>query len=311
MKNLTTNKFSRRALIGGLAAVAIARPHLIQAGQDRPAQGVPAEGLAFDGGALILAAQGIWRSDDSGKTWTRVASPEGAPFSALASHPDRPGVVYGAMSRGGVMRSDDKGRTWQAARKGLPAVPVDALAIAAQEPDMLYVALRGDGLWRSRNRGETWEFAMDRPYVEGAELDVLSLASVRNATGMGGIWIYGGTGVGLTRVPDCFCRWQDVTSGDAMDALAAGREPISPKPLPAGEQVRSLSLAPDTPNIIFAGLPSGVWKSTDAGVIWSRITDGAVQSLAVNPADASHIVAANNGAIRVSRDGGETWTLFN
>ena len=51
---------------------------------------------------------------------------------------------------------------------------------------------------------------MDRPWLDDAERELLSLASVELETGMGGIWIYAGTEVGLTRVPDCFCRWQDV-----------------------------------------------------------------------------------------------------
>ncbi|MDP2739607.1 MAG: hypothetical protein Q8O82_13135 [Pseudorhodobacter sp.] len=90
-----------------------------------------------------------------------------------------------------------------------------------------------DGLWRSADAGATWAFAMDRPWIAEAEREVLALASVNLASGMGGIWIYAGTGRGLTRVPDCFCRWQDVVAGDAMDALVAdnapvpvGREPI-------------------------------------------------------------------------------------
>ncbi|MDV4146746.1 hypothetical protein [Shimia sp. FJ5] len=58
---------------------------------------------------------------------------------------------------------------------------------------------------------------MDRPWLDDAERDPLALASVELETGMGGIWIYAGTEVGLARVPDCFCRWQDVQPGNAMD----------------------------------------------------------------------------------------------
>lgn len=85
---------------------------------------------------------------------------------------------------------------------------------------------------------------MDRPWLDDAEREPLALASVELETGMGGIWIYAGTEVGLARVPDCFCRWQDVQPGNAMDALVAGEAPPSEAPLPGGQPILSLASAP-------------------------------------------------------------------
>lgn len=302
---------SRRGFLAvavGAASMTAAIPGFAAAAKNRPSL-TGALALAFDGPSLVLAANGLWLSADGGENWTATGDP--GPLANLYAHPDRPGTVFGVLAAGGVIRSRDGGRSWQPAARGLPGAPVDALTIAAHEPDMLYAALRGDGLWRSQDAGESWEFVMDRPYLGGNEHDVLSLASVNNASGMGGIWVYAGTDVGLTRVPDCFCRWQDVTPGDAMDALVAGTAPAAPKSLPAGEPVQSLGLAPGSPDTIYAGMPSGIWKSTDAGVNWLRMAEGAARQIAVDPAESRHVVALGDGTIRSSRDGGDTWKFLN
>ena len=174
----------------------------------------------------------------------------------MACHPDRPGRLFAALEGGGLDRSDDGGRTWAAASGGLPLAQVTALAIAAGAPDTVYAALAGDGLWRSEDAGTSWSFVMDRPWLAEAEREVLTLASVNLASGMGGIWIYAGTDQGVTRVPDCFCRWQDVVAGDAMDSLVAGTSPALEAPLPEGEPVSALVSTHGAPERLYAALPS-------------------------------------------------------
>ena len=127
---------------------------------------------------------------------------------------------------------------------------------------------------------------------------------------MGGIWIYAGTERGLTRVPDCFCRWQDVQPGNAMDALAAGDAPPAEAPLPADEPVLSLASALTAPSKLYAALPSGVWASQDGGVVWTHKAEGQGRAIALHPRDENHIAALLNGTLNLSRDGGATWAAL-
>lgn len=306
MTSLTSGAFSRRhVLFGGLAALSatsvLPRPTFAEAAP------LPADpsALAFDGPALLAAtATGVLRHDDAG--WTLVSD---RAASALATHPDRPGVIFAAGREGRPRRSHDGGRTWIPAHAGLPGAAILSLTLGAQSPEFLYAALEGDGLWRSADDGETWEFAMDRPYLDGAEYDVLSLVSVANETGMGGIWLYAGTQAGLTRVPDCFCRWQDVVAGDAMDALVAGETPAETASLPV-EPINTLVVAPGAADLLYAALPSGIWRSTDAGVNWILASDDTATALAVDPANPAHVLAAGPSGLRASRDGAATWSPF-
>ncbi|KRS13436.1 pyridine nucleotide-disulfide oxidoreductase [Roseovarius indicus] len=231
-------------------------------------------------------------------------------MASIATHPARPGRLLAGLAHGGVAVSNDGGATWTARSEGLASGEVTALAVAAGNPDMFYAAIRGDGLWKSEDAGATWALAMDRPWLDEAERDPLTLASVDLETGMGGIWIYAGTEKGLTRVPDCFCRWQDVQPGNAMDALVTGDAPPAEAPLPANEPVLSLASALTTPSTLYAALPSGVWASQDGGVIWSHKAKGQGRAVAVHPRDENHVSALLDGTLKLSRDAGATWTAI-
>jgi len=297
----------RRMLSGGLAAVgsALILPHASLA----TTAGAAVRALHYDGDAIVAASKRkLWRVSAPGDI--QHVSLERS-ITAITSHPATPGTLFAAVDPFGLMRSRDGGRTWADASAGLPATRVTAITQAALEPDMLYAALAGDGLWRSQDAGESWEFVMDRPYLGGAEREVLTLVSVGNPTGMGGIWLYSGTDAGLTRVPDCFCRWQDVTAGDAMDALAAGKTPPPAKPLPEGQPITHLALSTKAPEWLYAGLANGLWASPDAGVNWTRAAAEKIDALAVDPADPQHLAAVRDGTLSVSRDGGLTFDPLN
>lgn len=310
MSNNTERALSRRRfLLSGSAAtgVALFTPAIARStAQLAFPQG--ASTLAFDGSTILAAsAEGLFQQ--VGAKWDHLATPGN--LTALATHPDRPGTIFAGWRDGTLRRSLDEGRTWVSVTKGLPDAPILSLTLGAQTPGTLYASIKGDGIWRSEDDGETWEFVMDRPYLNGAEHDVLSLVSVANETGMGGIWLYAGTPAGLARVPDCFCRWQDVVAGDAMDALVAGEAPVAAAKLPTGEPIEMLALAPHTPERIYAALPSGLWLSTDAGVNWAQVTPDPVTALAVDPTDPLHVVTIDPSRLRVSRDGGTTWAPLN
>ncbi|MEI4263490.1 WD40/YVTN/BNR-like repeat-containing protein [Roseovarius sp. D0-M9] len=300
-----TRSLGRRgvlALLGGVAAAGLLPT------QRARAEGTSHSVLAFDGDALVVAGEQVWRFDPSGDA-ILLPAPR-SPIRALACHPDRPGRLFAARIGGGLDLSGDGGRTWAGTSDGLPLAQVTALAIAAGAPDTIYAALAGDGLWRSEDAGTNWSFVMDRPWLAEAEREVLTLASVNLASGMGGIWIYAGTDQGVTRVPDCFCRWQDVVAGDAMDALVAGTPRALEAPLPKGEPVRALVSAHSAPDRLYAALPSGLWASTDGGVAWENRSSLHAQALAVDSTDPDHIAGAYNTELKHSRDGGATWATL-
>ncbi|WP_420406592.1 WD40/YVTN/BNR-like repeat-containing protein [Hoeflea sp.] len=307
MTTMTKNstRLSRRAFLGTMVAGAglIGLPFSLRA-----APAAAGAAIAFDGDALILAGDTLSRSDGSGG-WMELSAPAAGGIISLATHPARPGRIAAGLAGGGIALSEDGGDGWEARSQGLPDAPVTAVTVAAAVPDTIYAAIHGDGLWKSEDAGRSWALAMDRPWLADAERDVTALASVDLATGMGGIWIYAGTELGLTRVPDCFCRWQDVQPGDAMDALVSGNPAPSEAPLPEG-MIHGLASAASLPTRLYAALPSGIWKSQDAGVVWSQISGTSALAVAVHPTNADQVVAITGDGLVESRDGGANWTAL-
>lgn len=163
--------------------------------------------LAFDaaGRALWLGAHaGLYRSEDDGRTWARVALPapgHGPDVMAVAADPSSAAVVYVGTHEAGVLKTADGGRTWRAVNSGLRGLDVHGLAIDPNAPAKLHALVReqGAGLYRTTDGGAKWIRVDD-----GAAGETKVLASVDIPTGMGGIFLYAGTGDGLQRNPDCF-----------------------------------------------------------------------------------------------------------
>ena len=299
---------SRRALLRGL--VAGAGLCLLPAPAFAAVSKSTGSAIAFDGNALIVARGSSLVYLDGDQNWTALPKVSEGTILSFTTHPDRPGRIVGGLDTGGVVLSVDGGKSWDVRGQGLPEAAVTAITTAAIDPDTLYAAIHGDGLWQSDDAGQSWVFVMDRPWLMDAERDLTALSSVDLATGMGGIWLYAGTDIAVTRVPDCFCRWQDVQPGDAMDALASGKPAPSKAPLPEGEPVNALVSAASQPATLYAALPSGIWHSQDAGVIWLKRSEVIATALAVHPLRADDLAIVNDDGVLQSRDGGRTWAAI-
>ena len=164
--------------------------------------------LVFDaaGRTLWLGAHtGLYRSEDNGRTWAKAPLPvheHGPDVMTIASHPREGGVLYVGTHEAGVLKTVDGGTSWKAANRGLAGLDVHGLAVDPNAPDKVHAAVRekGSGIYRTTTGAEGgWVRVDDGPVGE-----TKALVSVNIPTGMGGIFLYVGTGEGLLRNPDCF-----------------------------------------------------------------------------------------------------------
>ncbi|HEV8146693.1 MAG TPA: hypothetical protein VGP79_09940, partial [Bryobacteraceae bacterium] len=95
----------------------------------------------------------IYRTDDFGKTWTRltdgkngIASDE--PTRVIREDPNRAGLLY-AGTEFGMYVSFDNGARWQSFRMNLPATPITdiKLTTGAGSPKDMVVATQGRSFW--------------------------------------------------------------------------------------------------------------------------------------------------------------------
>ena len=90
----------------------------------------------------------IYRTDDFGKTWTRLTTgtngiPNDDPTRVVREDPDRPGLLY-AGTEFGMFISFDDGAHWQSFELNLPVVPINDIKVFKKD---LLVATQGRSFW--------------------------------------------------------------------------------------------------------------------------------------------------------------------
>ncbi len=99
---------------------------------------------------FAIAAAGLVQSEDGGRTWTTLGSPDLYPMVSLAATADGAALVAGGPD--GLRRSDDGGRTWK--NPGFSGDPF-AVAISGDGRIVALVTRKAD-FYRSDDGGSTW-----------------------------------------------------------------------------------------------------------------------------------------------------------
>ncbi|MGH8298780.1 MAG: WD40/YVTN/BNR-like repeat-containing protein [Steroidobacteraceae bacterium] len=118
--------------------------------------------------------RGVYRSQDGGRTWSRVlfVNPTTGAHD-LSIDPKNPQILYAALwdhqrlpwnirSGGpgsGLWKSTDGGNTWQRLRQGLPALMGNTgVSVSPVDPDRVYAMIEAvhGGVFRSDDAGRTW-----------------------------------------------------------------------------------------------------------------------------------------------------------
>ncbi len=192
---------------------------------------------AHPGVALVARADGLWRSDDDGFTWSNASSLPSA--HAFIDTPD--GNIL-AGTEEGVLISSDEGRTWSRMKGPIGGIEtycfaVDGDRVYAGTTEGLFVRV-GQQPWAKRlarydSDVPVWAIGID-PHWEN------------------GLWVVGPVGV--------------LRSDEGGDKLrSAGRNSLM--------GTVSILPTPQPGHLIAAGL-DGVWESQDGGMRWRPIVSG-------------------------------------
>jgi photosystem II stability/assembly factor-like uncharacterized protein len=259
----------------------------------------------------------------------RMVGPyRGGRTTAVTGVPGWPHTFLTGYTGGGVWRSDDAGHSWDPITDGyLTAGAVGAVAVAPSDPNVIYTGtgstcIRGNisvgrGVWRSTDAGESWEFvglgesgAIGSIVVHPHDPDQVLLAALGHPFGKN-------PERGIFRSRDGGESWEKVLFlNDSTGASELVMHPTNPRILYAG-----MWRAERKPWTLVSGAPEGgVYRSTDGGSSWEKLTEGLPEGLigkvglAVSPADPDRVwamVEANpgNGLYR-SDDGGDSWRFL-
>ncbi|HMS65618.1 MAG TPA: T9SS type A sorting domain-containing protein [Ignavibacteria bacterium] len=98
------------------------------------------------------SSQGVFRSDDSGTTWTQINSGLGN-FLFVQSLAVKDSYIFAGTSSGGVFYTSNNGLNWIQSNSGLGQLNIKALI---SDSNNIYAGLIFAGIFRSVNNGSSW-----------------------------------------------------------------------------------------------------------------------------------------------------------
>ena len=221
--------------------------------------------------------------------WRSLGPPRGGRTRAVAGVPGEPNVFYAGAVNGGVWKTDDAGRTWRPLFDEQPTQSIGAIAVAPSDPRIVYVGSGeglhrpdlsiGDGIYRSADAGRSWVHLGLRAAQQIAELAVDPRDPDRVYAAVLGHPYGPSAERGIYRSVDGGRSWQRVLYLDEhTGGSAIAIDPRHPLVLYAGLWEGRLGPAED--KNAYSGPGGGLYKSTDGGTTWRRLTEGLPQNLA-------------------------------
>ncbi len=238
-------------------------------------------------------------------------------------------TYYMGTTGGGVWKTTDRGITWNNISDGqFKTGSVGAIAVSESNPNIVYVGMgehairgvmshHGDGMYKSTDAGKTWKkIGLDltqqiaRVIIDPSNPDIVYVAAQ-------GALYSNSTERGIYKTIDGGISWKKILYINEKTGAS------------------ELSMDAKNPNILYAamwehgrlpwkvisgGPGSGLYKSTDGGNSWDKLTGGLPKemgkmAIAVSPANSEKVYALiesdfekNAGGLYVSNNAGKSFT---
>ncbi len=241
---------------------------------------------------------GLFRSEDGGATWNRIATTGqiGKRISRIIVDPTDPMRLH-LSGDFGYYRSLDRGATWVDRFAGTAS----GLALNPVDPSVLFLGRHNQGVYRSIDGGATWEQLTNGLPSDDVRRVLIAIAD-SNPDRVFAAIINGSAGLrGLYRTDDGGDTWTHLVNTPDF-------------PRPQGWYDAFVGVDPNNANVVYCGgvfptyAEAGVIKSTNGGQSWADITIG-VQGGQLHP-DQHTIAFGPDGTIWVGNDGG-VWKSTN
>jgi photosystem II stability/assembly factor-like uncharacterized protein len=221
--------------------------------------------------------------------WRLIGPMRGGRTRAVAGVPGQRSVFYVGAVNGGVWKTTDAGRTWQPTFEGQPTQSIGAIAVAPSDPNIIYVAsgeglLRpdlsvGNGIYRSADGGRTWEHRGLADGQQIAELAIDPHDSSRLFAAVLGHPYGPNAERGIYRSVDAGRTWERVLYKDEdTGGSAVAVDPANPQLVYAG--LWQARVGPWEDKNVYNGTGGGLFKSSDGGKTWTKLTNGLPADLA-------------------------------
>jgi photosystem II stability/assembly factor-like uncharacterized protein len=294
--------------------------------------------------ALLLAicfsaqAQDAAKKDVLGALRYRHIGPIGNRLTSVVGIPGQPNIYYVGAASGGIWKTIDGGVHWDPIFDSQPVSSIGALAIAPSNPNIVWAGTGepwirshisvGQGVYKSTDAGKTWTLMglektgrISRVVIDPKNPDIVLVGALGHAYGPQ-------PERGVFRTTDGGKTWQRVLFTDENSGCAhLEMDQNDPKILFAGMWPLEIR----TWGRVSGGPGSGLFKSTDGGVTWKRLSGNGLPTRmtgkivpAIAPTNSKRIYAlietgdgvpldgkeTDRGKLWRSDDGGDTWRLI-
>ncbi len=258
--------------------------------------------------------EGLWKSTDAGKSFKRMTGPNVIVNDVMVD-PRQHGRVLLATDRIGVMVSDNGGERFTVSNRGFAHRQVTALLADRYDPQTLYAGVLNDkefgGVFVSRDSGVTWS----QSSLGLGGRDVFSLR--QTAAGD----LLAGTNSGVFMMPHSSALWvaRKTLLSEKPAPVAKRSKPTRSKGAKPAEPPKMVAVKGELNQLVsdveiagdrwFAGTPTGLFASSNAGASWRQViivSTNAVDFVSVR-SQGSLIAAATRRNLFLSPDGGAGW----
>ncbi len=304
-KNISDGFFKTGSV--GAVAVSESNPNIVYCGMGEHAVR----------GVMTSYGDGVYKSVDAGKTWTKIGLESTQHISRITIHPTNQDVVFvaaqgalfGPNKERGVYKSEDGGKTWKNVLFVNDLTGAVELSMDMNLPNILYAAMwehqrkpwkvisggEGSGLYKSTDSGETWmkiheglpkEMGKMAIAVSRANSDkVYALIESDSDKDLGGLFASDDGGKNWSRVSD-----DNRLTQRAWYYIEVFADP-------------------NNENTVYV-MSAQALRSIDGGKTWEEIegAHGDYHDLWINPANSKNLLMSDDGGSSVSYDYGKTWS---
>ena len=282
---------------------------------------------------FTLPGTGMYRSNDTGKTWQHIGLEDSWSIAEIAIHPTNPDIVMVAVlghlwsinKNRGLYQTTNGGKTWQQVLYKNDSTGANDVVIAPSNPKIMYVSLwevypgingKKSGVYRSNDGGKKW-IACDKGLPSGPMTGRIGLTvsytnPLKAYALVDNLHNNPGTSAELYKTTDGGITWAK-THTDSLKFFSV-----------VGWYFTDVYVNPKDDEEVYC-LGVRLAHSTDGGKTFSYIGGNVTRSnpglakgfhldqceLWIDPDNPQHIAACNDGGFYVSYDKGLSWHHFN